>query len=143
MLDNLRVRNDTLDLKRSSSGQKQMMTLDRPNLNHGKMPDPDDILPREAWTDFSGQENWSETLKMKDKKRRKSKEFVFDESNPLLVQERDEDEENLLNFNEVKPKVVSHCQKGRKRTSRNSENESNHTTTTTSSNSSSNHSALR
>ena len=28
------------------------------NTNRGVMPNPDDILPKEAWTDFSGNDNW-------------------------------------------------------------------------------------
>ena len=46
------------------------------------MPDPDDILPVEAWTDFSGRENWSETLKMRNTRRTQEEE---EEEKPLLL----------------------------------------------------------
>ena len=32
------------------------------NSNRGVMPNPDDILPKEAWTDFSGRDNWPKPL---------------------------------------------------------------------------------
>lgn len=37
------------------------------------MPNPDLILPLEAWTDFTDNDNWSETLQVKDRMKRLKK----------------------------------------------------------------------
>ncbi|TRY70989.1 hypothetical protein TCAL_16457, partial [Tigriopus californicus] len=40
----------------------------------GRMPNPDDILPQEAWTDFTGAEDWSEALTMKRSRLKRNKQ---------------------------------------------------------------------